>query len=1303
MSKEMISVLERVGLGAEEAKIYELLVSFSYRTLGQLDVYTKFERSQILDSLGKLIEKGYVKIIAGKTDETNQYLPLSPRIMLGADISAQINTALTGVAKEISSTWKAASDQVDTDLQTTQKEISESIQGFISTIHEKRDGQNERLSTWETEIISSTSEALEKLLTTVDESAGLSVDRLLTSLKDGVSTIEGTKDHQDESLKSFNEEMLETIESHFTSTVESTSSLLDTNFETLIGNIKAKETEFLATVSATRERATGLLDTAKEDIEALLAETNTIYAKFGANLADNGTQAHISTGENWLAIINEYEESIHQIVTSMEEGLNQIQEETNKKVIETVNEIGSTLQVLLRNNNKAFGDIIEQTETIVLTELVKIIDNLSSDTTKQEASLSKQLSEYLDQFKLQTTEMISSLEENLNSQISGYSEQSNKFSTNIGDSLDSSMEELNSLIIDVKDNLSSFMDNQLILINGLMDQVSGQFTTQITEKQGAMSNELKELINNFEKTLTSKEFTHSYGYKIINHFKELTTKSLAEIKKKSEEYRFTMNESLDDLSTTFQEDTTELREGLNESNFELKDGLPKRVEMRMKDSEMKWSEYSIFYREKVGKLLELLDTLSSEGDQTLQKKLLRGRDEIQAYKDNIDRLAIDLREERDAAEEFFGEAEQVLIESRTGLIDEINRTVVTKVDEIDQQMADHVEDLISYMDDSKGQIEQLGKSYEKLITDGFNETKANYEHPLIELVESIYNDAHKFAKSCEKVFLDVTKNLTAVMNTEFNEQKGTGEELINTSKEKLEETTTQGYSVLSENAENSKVLIQELTKKFNTSIQKETTKLIKQLNTTVQSRSEEHSELVDILSNQIKNDVETTVNGLSDAKEGIKGDMATSLASANEEHKNLSNKLAETVDEAVKEATSKSLGSLGDIRSGFEAAKSDESIFGQEKAFFEEKQTENLEKLKGTISTEINIFKDETDKFLSSSKDKLLKISEDIKSRDTRFGDDTSQDIKDIVEESCNDFEREKTATFKRISEGLVSASSTIKANVNNSFTSVQTSIAEVSGEVTGVINRSDEKLSTETTQHRQVFKDAKEEAETSFNADVKVMAKSFIDENTKTIDDWVSGAKGFDTKFKKESKNHVFSGKKEIVATIDEIPNILASVMKDTSEALKVLEAISGATQGIEPKPIEFTYVEAGKAAVDSIINGTLSDIKSQAVCITPLLSGIEVETMNPKLRPIRWVTDPAQHVAGDNEKLTQLKQKEPPIDFRGSANLDFFLVTRDRECAVFGVNLGQENAVCITTYDEGLVTLMSSVVHSYTSGKRL
>ena len=77
MSKEMISVLERVGLGAEEAKIYELLVSFSYRTLGQLDVYTKFERSQILDSLDKLIEKGYVKIIAGKTDETNQYLPLT--------------------------------------------------------------------------------------------------------------------------------------------------------------------------------------------------------------------------------------------------------------------------------------------------------------------------------------------------------------------------------------------------------------------------------------------------------------------------------------------------------------------------------------------------------------------------------------------------------------------------------------------------------------------------------------------------------------------------------------------------------------------------------------------------------------------------------------------------------------------------------------------------------------------------------------------------------------------------------------------------------------------------------------------------------------------------------------------------------------------------------------------------------------------------------------------------------------------------------------------------------------------------
>ncbi len=1303
MSKEMISVLERVGLGAEEAKIYELLVSFSYRTLGQLDVYTKFERSQILDSIEKLIEKGYVKIIAGKTDETNQYLPLSPRIMLGADISAQINTALTGVAKEISSTWKTASDQVDTDLQTTQKEISKSIQGFISTIQEKRDTQNERLATWEKDVLSSTSEALEKLLTTVDESAGLSVDRLLTSLKDGVSTVEGTKEHQDESLKSFNEEMLETIELHFTSTVESTSSLLDTNFETLITNIKAKETEFLATISSTRERATGLLNTAREDIEAILAETNTTYAKFGADLTENSTQAHILTGEKWLAVINEYEEAIHLIVTTMEQGLDQIQEETNKKVIETINEIGLTLQALLRTNNKSFGDIIEQTETIVLTELVKIIDKLSSDTTNQESSLSKQLHEYLDQFKVQTAEMISSLEENLNSQISGYSEQSEIFSTNIGVSLDSSMEELNKLIINLKENLSSFMDNQLVLINELMDQVSNQFSSQITEKQGVMSNELKEMVNNFEKSLTSKEFTESYGYKIINHFKELTTKSLAEIAKKSEEYRSSMDESLDDLSTAFQEDTTELREGLNQSNFELKDGLPKRVEMRMKDGEMKWSEYSIFYREKVGKLLELLETLSSEADRTTQKRILRGKDEIIAYNEKVDRLAADLREERDSAEEFFGEAEQVLIESRTGLIDEINRTVVTKVDEIDQQMAEHVDDLVSFMDDSKEQIDSLGKSYEKLITDEFNETKANYENPLIELIESIFSDSQKFVKSCEKVFLDVTKNLTKVMTSKFNEQKVTGEELINTSKETLEETTTQGYGVLSENAENSKVQIQELTQEFNESIQKETTKLIQQLNTTVQSRSEEHSELVDLLSHQMKNDVETTVNGLSEAKEGIKGDMATSLASANKEHKNLSNKLAETVDEAVKEATSKSLGSLGDIRNDFEIAKSDESVFGQEKASFEEKQAENLEKLKGSITTEINTFKDETNKFLGSSKDKLLKISEDIESRDTRFGDDASQDIKDIVEESCNDFDREKAATFKRVSEGLVSASSTIKANVNNSFTSVQTTIAEVAGEVTGVITRSEEKLSSETTQHRQVFKDVKEEAEKTFNDEITTTAKSFTDENTKTINDWVSAAKGYDGSFKKESESHVFSGKKEIVATIDEIPNILSSVMKDTSEALKVLEAISGATQGVEPKPIEFTYVEAGKLAVDAVINGTLSDIKSQAVCITPLLSGIEVETMNPKLRPIRWVTDPEQHAAGDNEKLAQLKQKEPPIDFRESANLDFFLVTRDRECAVFGVNLGQENAVCITTYDEGLVTLMSSIVHTYTSGKRL
>ena len=99
---EIKEVLDKIGFTEEELKVYNTVVAFSFRTVGQISSYTGLDMEIVRSACTGLMEKNYLKKVEGRNELGDLFLPLAPKISISGDISKRLSERLKSLSTKVS-------------------------------------------------------------------------------------------------------------------------------------------------------------------------------------------------------------------------------------------------------------------------------------------------------------------------------------------------------------------------------------------------------------------------------------------------------------------------------------------------------------------------------------------------------------------------------------------------------------------------------------------------------------------------------------------------------------------------------------------------------------------------------------------------------------------------------------------------------------------------------------------------------------------------------------------------------------------------------------------------------------------------------------------------------------------------------------------------------------------------------------------------------------------------------------------------------------------------------------------------
>ncbi len=103
--------LKKIGLEELQVGAYNVLIALGAKTAEEVALHLKKDLSEITEALDELVEKGFVKKIAGKVD---LYIALAPSIVLTAEAEKKLEEELKGISGDVEDIWKNAKVSLDT-------------------------------------------------------------------------------------------------------------------------------------------------------------------------------------------------------------------------------------------------------------------------------------------------------------------------------------------------------------------------------------------------------------------------------------------------------------------------------------------------------------------------------------------------------------------------------------------------------------------------------------------------------------------------------------------------------------------------------------------------------------------------------------------------------------------------------------------------------------------------------------------------------------------------------------------------------------------------------------------------------------------------------------------------------------------------------------------------------------------------------------------------------------------------------------------------------------------------------------
>ncbi len=1204
-------MLKKIGLNQTESQVYAALATNYFRTVEEVQAYSKLKKSEVASALEELEKKKFVRKIEGKVD---LFIAINPHLTVTSEAEKRLEKDLNAVSNSIREVWSRVS-----------KELQSNVTNYVVHTRETSSAHTKELNSKVSKLIEET-----KVESRSQEEQVLSILTNFTSQVEGTFTNRSQKtagefEKQGNAFLQFSEEQNTTLKENMTDFEAqivdiATNSVREKPIEAIINYRENVQSQSISRLEEISNRINNVKDqfndlqtaitnlieegrsTAHEVIDGQGQKSVETFSKNIDQLDQTLNEIETTTTNLATDLLSQVKETLSPLQESLINIVTETSESTSASVKGTASSLTSSLEEVKGNVN----DAISTSKESIDTTSQNMDESVSNSTTA--------LQTYLDNV-FQGSPEVEGLEKEIGSKTKITLEEMEKVREDFKQSLDDLQKAItdavekvgktlaqgvNNSISDVSgkfDSLRNLVREQLESLEAAGDMVIGQMQSTIGSAIDSLAQQSSEKAKKTSDSIISEDLgreTEMLKVK-IEEASSVLGKIVSEIKNIQETFKKTFQTETElQKSSTIKTITNKIKSTQDqlassidkikntivEEFDQLREKVPQDVELMVEDQKNQVMHINMDIRGALGEVFMPLSELIAKGpDET--KKYLKKKDQF---------------------EEFYSILKKGVDEAPT-LEAKIESTLNKNVEGFSKAVDNYLNFFSKTVSDTGQNVHVL---LEETALNSTNDTKELQHEILSEFDDYLKVVEEKFQKSgsntlneTEKIVKNVNENLSSISTSiqETSERMSTKlSELSDFIGHIAEQSRKGSVTQLGEFESTMKSAIRNIIDQSVEQVGLGIDDLLKELENTGRSQKEQINIEITSSGDNSKETFQNASKSFSEAldkskrlvetlREEIQSSLINTLTELSSEFGSLRSTLSEAQQKQLDELIKSNESIQAAVMEMFDRNK--EEITNVTSGLLEEKEN-NQNTARSNIDQEFNNFETNLSnttnkqaeltkefgkmkKFLSEKRETSLSaLSESIKK---------SQDSqKDAISKNLEIFLKELIQIFNQAQKSF--------SDENETLTQLRTSLHKELETISDNWKREYERLSDD------------------LNSKIKQLSKSSISKYDSTFLDY----KGNMDKFVTENKNQIKTEFKEIITSTRKLAEELSE--KLTNRIKNVTEQISSITkETTESIPSELDSLVAEIDTKTTALVKELSEVIGQEIDSIPekMRSGLE------------------------------------------------------------------------------------------------
>ena len=1254
----MESTLEKIGLSKDETHVYSTLVQFGTRTIGQIQSYYKQPLDVITATLNSLASKGYVKEIKARNSEgTSFFIPIPPQIKLTEDVSQRLENELT-----------ALSDNVKNDWNNTMKAFRDKLAVFHGQITQSADEHSQVIGSISKQFLDSISTTVASgktdindtivklksetsaISTTHSENLGKTVQRIQENIS---GTFESTISRIGEHHESFKNKIEETLENLKIEHHERVQGQLD-NLNEKIAGIKEALSVQTQEFNVITDEKKALVDTTTDEVVKKLISDSSVVARESTKKLSDTLNDIIS---NYEVKLDEYQAKVKEILISLNDELKKLEEATTNRIRTSIDKSKETAVNILKNNEKHFVDLLNSTKVDSVEKLGSLISQTEAKTEEMKTKLGEDLTSYLSDFKKNSDDLLSLLNEGIEN---GFKQ----FEANLASSIE-----------DVSNQIKQFIED----IMSVFRESTNQYLDKLSKTTSKYEKNLKDRKEKFASA--HEEFKGNFNEQLG----ELKTSVLSNIEKNVQDNDEAIKTLLSEKENKFKSEVETFLEDFSRRGRDVRDEVPNLVQINYQESIERLKALETDFKAIITNLESLYEDFQGVDMKQFQKVF--GKDDGPRMAQIFEGRSRDISSLKESLTSKIEDMNQTFSDSMSSLSVDIFEKMNSKLEELSRFTNDTIQSTGQSFDDSRNEISKQFATSLGDMKNAISETYTTYDEQFNELQGNSTKALSDVIGAESKAFSDVTNSIKKSLDELLVSPDSTS----NNEESQIYQTIKDGLDSL----QTTKNDILDLMKKNNTEV-------TKNLQETLKANIDDHSKLVTKATSSMDDTMKSLQSEFEGAKKALDTDVSVALDEAAKNYSVQTAKVEEEINNLIEQEVQQFIESTEDVLSEL-------NVSPEKSSQLDEAIDHTKGELQNLGKTYPSMVKEDTDAFSASLETALkgfqastqqeidamyLRVKDDLQKSYSRMNSDFANNGTELQ----NEFDKEKNDYELNITHQINS----FVTNSDSNSSALVTNVQGTKDALIEAISAGDTAVKSDLANMEKTLSDLFE----SYLNEIQTKLDS-IEGETKAADankeQYVTKLMGFKEDIIRTSQQEIETIDSSVSETLSSIPGKISGALDATGDSMKLIRNVLSLGEGIEPNPVEDTWIVYGKEQVNSALMGLISRSKRGVTLITPNLDWVKTDllesdpTISRKRLHFFYRDDPDNVLS----KLVELNAKlgVENMQMKNTAgNPNIFICVRDGTEEGFFGYIGQAGEpIVLMTFNDIMVGMIDQISGDY------